>query len=123
MSGGHANSSNDRHGSSGTRPAHRHRLQRQHDQFPRRWNQLDVHEQEILVLLADGHRAAAVAEHLGASVTAVQAHIRSILTKLGVDLQLDAVALVLDRRSRTPAPSGRIGPTSCHLRPAHRAAG
>lgn len=122
MSGGHPDSSDD-HENSGARLAHQHRLQRQHDQFPRRWNQLDVHEQEILRLLADGHRAAAVAEHLEASMAAVRAHIRSILAKLEVDSQVDAVALVLDHRSRQPPPSdGPVRGAAAVDRPTERPA-
>jgi len=56
--------------------------------------QLVPHEQEVLGLLIDGHRAAAVAELCGMSLSSVHDRIRAILAKLEVRSQLEAVAMV-----------------------------
>ena len=57
--------------------------------------QLIPREQEVLGLLVDGHRAAAVAELCGMSLSSVHDRIRAILAKLEVRSQLEAVAMVL----------------------------
>jgi len=57
-------------------------------------------ELQVLERLADGCRAAAVAEEFVTSISTVRSQIRSILSKLGVGSQLEAVALlhsVVDR--------------------------
>ena len=50
-------------------------------------------EREVLELLADGHRAGAIADELGLSVLTVRNHIQAILRKLGCHSQLEAAAL------------------------------
>ncbi|HTF51082.1 MAG TPA: LuxR C-terminal-related transcriptional regulator [Pseudonocardia sp.] len=57
--------------------------------------QLIPREQEVLGLLVDGHRAAAVAELCGMSLSSVHDRIQAILAKLEVRSQLEAVAVVL----------------------------
>ncbi len=64
---------------------------------------LSPREGEVLELLAEGMRAAAIAQHFVVSMPTVRTQIRSILTKLGVGSQLEAVALLrqqqeIDRR-------------------------
>lgn len=49
-------------------------------------------ESQVLSLLADGYRATAVAEEFVTSISTVRSQIRSILSKLGVGSQLEAVA-------------------------------
>jgi DNA-binding CsgD family transcriptional regulator len=56
---------------------------------------LSRREREVLSLLAQGHRADAIARHFVVSVTTVRAQIRAIRTKLEVNSQLEAVALAL----------------------------
>lgn len=51
-------------------------------------------ERQVLECLARGERAAAVADHFVVSLTTVRSQIRSILTKLDVNSQLEAVALL-----------------------------
>jgi RNA polymerase sigma factor (sigma-70 family) len=60
----------------------------------RRLNHLTPREREILNLLYYGHRATSIAEQCGISVATVRSQIRSILTKLNVHSQLEAVALL-----------------------------
>jgi len=55
---------------------------------------LTPREREVLELLATGMRAADVAEHGWRSLPTVRTQIRSILVKLGVTSQLEAVALM-----------------------------
>jgi DNA-binding NarL/FixJ family response regulator len=59
-----------------------------------RMRRLTSREREVLDCLARGERAAAVAEHFVVSLTTVRSQIRSILTKLDVNSQLEAVALL-----------------------------
>jgi DNA-binding NarL/FixJ family response regulator len=59
-----------------------------------RLRRLTSREREVLECLARGERAATVAEYLVVSLTTVRSHIRSILTKLEVNSQLEAVALL-----------------------------
>ena len=72
----------------------------------RRWRRLTGRELEVLECLARGDRAAAIAEQFQVSLTTVRAQIRSIHTKLDVNSQLEAVAL-LRRVQPTLPPSGR----------------
>lgn len=72
---------------------HRHYLARERD-LSRRLARLSRREREVLELLADGLRAAAIAERLVVSMPTVRTQIRSILTKLEVGSQLEAVALL-----------------------------
>jgi DNA-binding NarL/FixJ family response regulator len=71
---------------------HRRYLTRERD-LARRLSRLSVREHEVLELLADGLRAAAIAEHFVVSMTTIRTQIRSILAKLEVRSQLEAVAL------------------------------
>lgn len=63
-----------------------------------RLEQLTAREREVLDRMVDGRRAAAIAEEFVVSLTTVRTQIHSILTKLGVSSQLEAVALVRERR-------------------------
>ena len=56
-------------------------------------------EREVLAELAQGHRAPAVADRSGVSLATVRTQIRSVLTKLEVGSQLEAVALYRRVRS------------------------
>lgn len=56
-------------------------------------DKLTQREREVLVLLAAGKRAQAVAEHFVVSLATVRTQIRAVLTKLEVGSQLEAVAL------------------------------
>jgi DNA-binding NarL/FixJ family response regulator len=67
---------------------------------------LDLAELEVLGMLADGHRAAAVAEHLSAPPQAVRAMIRGILIAIEVRTQLEAVVMWHIYTRNTPRPSG-----------------
>jgi DNA-binding NarL/FixJ family response regulator len=74
---------------------HRHRgYVAQERELSRRLSRLSVREREVLELLAEGHRAVAIAERFVVSLTTVRTQIRSILAKLEVTSQLEAVALV-----------------------------
>ena len=55
---------------------------------------LSPREREVLELLAEGHRAVAIAERFVVSLTTVRTQIRSLLAKLEVTSQLEAVALI-----------------------------
>jgi DNA-binding NarL/FixJ family response regulator len=67
----------------------------------RRLATLTAREREVLALLADGNRAGSIAETLVVSMATVRAQIRTILAKLEVNSQLEAVALVHQRLSRS----------------------
>lgn len=54
---------------------------------------LSTREREVLDLLVQGHRAAAVAAHFVVSMTTVRTQIRAILAKLDVTSQLEAAAV------------------------------
>ena len=56
-------------------------------------DRLTQREREVLAELAGGHRAQAVAEHFVVSLATVRTQIRSVLSKLEVGSQLEAVAL------------------------------
>ncbi len=60
----------------------------------RRLARLSRREREVLELLTEGQRAAAIADRLVVSMPTVRTQIRSILTKLEVSSQLEAVALL-----------------------------
>jgi DNA-binding NarL/FixJ family response regulator len=55
-----------------------------------RLDQLSPREREVLQLVADGSRAAEIADLLFLSITTVRSHIRSVLLKLGVHSQQEA---------------------------------
>jgi DNA-binding NarL/FixJ family response regulator len=59
---------------------------------------LTARERDVLDRLAEGHRAVAIADDLVLSLTTVRSHIRSILIKLEVSSQLEAVALLHSSR-------------------------
>ncbi len=81
---------------------------RQTDRADRaRLRRLTPREREVLERLADGDRAAAIAERFVVSLTTVRSQVRSILTKLEVNSQLEAVALA--RRIGTDASGRRHG--------------
>lgn len=65
----------------------------QERELARRLSRLSLREREVLELLAEGQRAAAIAEHFVVSMPTVRMQIRSILIKLEVGSQLEAVAL------------------------------
>jgi DNA-binding NarL/FixJ family response regulator len=73
------------------------RHQAQERERARLLERLSAREREVLDLLVHGQRAAAIAEHFVVSMTTVRTQIRSILTKLEVNSQLEAVALVRSR--------------------------
>ena len=82
----------------------RHRqYQEQERELSRRLARLSYREREVLELLATGMRAAAIAEHFVVSLPTVRTQIRSLLTKLEVNSQLEAVALL----RQLPAPVDR----------------
>ena len=56
-------------------------------------DRLTRREREVLAELASGHRAQAVADHYVVSLATVRTQIRSVLSKLEVGSQLEAVAL------------------------------
>lgn len=61
--------------------------------YARRLDRLTNREREVLSRLAQGHRAAAIADEFVVSLTTVRSQIQSILSKLEVRSQLEAVAL------------------------------
>ncbi|NMO92982.1 response regulator transcription factor [Actinomycetospora sp. TBRC 11914] len=72
---------------------HRRYLARERE-LSRRLGRLSRREREVLELLVEGLRAAAISDRLVVSMPTVRTQIRSILTKLEVSSQLEAVALV-----------------------------
>ncbi len=78
-----------------------------------RLEHLTDRESQVLALLAEGYRATAVAEELFTAITTVRSQIRSVLSKLGVSSQLEAVAYLhaardrLHTAERCEAPSAR----------------
>lgn len=80
---------------------HRHQ-QRRAQERGRRWGRLTTREREVLELMATGHRAAAIADHFVVALPTVRAQIRSVLVKLEVTSQLEAVALLFDAGCDAP---------------------
>lgn len=81
-------------------PAERERVLAEHRSRHRersalqeRWARLTPREREVLGRLAAGQRAAAIAAESVVSLATVRTQIRSVLTKLEVGSQLEAVAL------------------------------
>jgi DNA-binding NarL/FixJ family response regulator len=70
------------------------RYHAQEVELARRLSRLSNREREVLELLAEGHRAAAIADRFVVSMTTVRTQIRAILAKLEVNSQLEAVALL-----------------------------
>lgn len=62
----------------------------------RRLGLLTPREQEVLSLMATGHRAVGIAEHFVVALPTVRTQIHSVLAKLEVGSQLAAVALLFD---------------------------
>jgi DNA-binding NarL/FixJ family response regulator len=78
-----------------------HREQRtQRGELAGKLDRLTPRELEVLRLLADGHRAQAVADEFVVSLATVRTQIRAVLTKLGVTSQLEAVALYRNATGR-----------------------
>jgi DNA-binding NarL/FixJ family response regulator len=74
---------------------HRHRRARERElALSRLLDRLSIREREVLEMLTEGHRAAAIAEGSVVSITTVRSQIRAILTKLEVNSQLEAIALL-----------------------------
>lgn len=72
------------------RAADRHRVESESVLAP--FRRLTPREEEVLAALVDGEPAVAIAERATVSEATVRSHIRSVLTKLGVGSQLQAVA-------------------------------
>lgn len=67
------------------------------EKLERRWRQLTPREHEILGCLDAGLRAEAIAGKFTVSVLTVRTQIKSVLSKLEVSSQLEAVALARRR--------------------------
>lgn len=84
-------------------------LDRRYTRDAAQWNRqlgtLSARERQVLDRLAQGHRAAAIADEFVVSLATVRSQIRSILAKLGVSSQLEAAALARDHNSD---PLGRL---------------
>ena len=77
---------------------HRRYLSRK-DELTLRLDRLTNRERVILEKLAQGHRAATIADKLVVSLATVRSQIQSILSKLRVNSQLEAVALFQEYRT------------------------
>lgn len=73
--------------------AEHHAAQRARGDLDRRWNRLTPRERQVLGRLVDGKRVAEVAREFVVSQATVRTQVRSILAKLEVGSQLEAVAL------------------------------
>lgn len=60
--------------------------------------ELTVRELDVLELIAQGLRNTEIAQRLSISVRTVEAHISSIMSKLGVDSRTEAVRLALEKK-------------------------
>jgi two-component system, NarL family, nitrate/nitrite response regulator NarL len=74
------------------------------------FDQLTPREMQVLAALIDGQSAEQIAAEAFVSITTVRSQIRSVLSKLGVNSQLAAVALA--RRSGWSSPAGDGWPAS-----------
>jgi DNA-binding NarL/FixJ family response regulator len=83
-----------------------HEDNKQNEQRLRRLRRLTAREREVLEALARGLRAAVIATEFHISVTTVRAQIRSIHTKLDVNSQLEAVALLRQAEDSGSSPAG-----------------
>lgn len=63
-----------------------------------RLGRLSTRERAVLELLAEGYRATAIAQEFVVSLATVRSQIRSVLSKLDVNSQLEAVALIRQQR-------------------------
>lgn len=68
------------------------KARREHD-APSPFDYLTVREKQILAAIMDGHAAGRIARDHSVSILTVRSHIRSMLAKLGVHSQLEAVSL------------------------------
>ncbi|MEY9214595.1 DNA-binding NarL/FixJ family response regulator [Thermobifida halotolerans] len=68
-------------------------LQSQQRSAKQMFNQLTKRERQVLAALVEGKRAKVIAEESYVSIATVRSQIRSILAKLNVKSQLEAVAL------------------------------
>ena len=59
------------------------------------FSRLTERESQVLALLVEGRRATEIADATFVSMATVRSHIRSILTKLGVTSQLEAVSMAI----------------------------
>jgi two-component system, NarL family, nitrate/nitrite response regulator NarL len=73
-----------------------HYYRNRQNSFSQRLQRLSRRQHEVLGLLADGYRAAAIAELFAVSPTTVRTQIRAILAELEVNSQLEAAALLYD---------------------------
>lgn len=73
--------------------AEHHAAQSARSDLDRRWNRLTPRERQILDCLVEGKRVADVAREYVVSPATVRTQVRSILAKLEVSSQLEAVAL------------------------------
>lgn len=55
---------------------------------------LSPSEQEVVSLMADGYRATEIAKRRALSYNTIKTHIRNAYSKLGVDSQIQLVAIV-----------------------------
>jgi DNA-binding NarL/FixJ family response regulator len=74
----------------------------QERELTQKLSRLSPREREVLDLLAEGHRAAVIADQFVVSMTTVRTQIRSILAKLEVNSQLEAVAIVRQAPPQAP---------------------
>jgi DNA-binding NarL/FixJ family response regulator len=78
----------------------RHRVRQEWERFLKdRLGKLTAREREVLELLAGGQRPAAIATKLVVALSTVRSQIQSILIKLEVNSQLEAVALLREQSS------------------------
>jgi DNA-binding NarL/FixJ family response regulator len=63
-----------------------------------RFEKLTNRERAVLEMLAEGHRAAAIADKFVVALTTVRSQIQSVLSKLAVNSQLEAAALFREYR-------------------------
>jgi DNA-binding NarL/FixJ family response regulator len=78
-----------------------HEQQEQARAVERRLSRLTERERAVLERLARGQRAQAIADHFNVSLATTRTQIRAVLHKLGVNGQLEAVALINDHRRAT----------------------
>jgi DNA-binding NarL/FixJ family response regulator len=91
--------------------ARHHHHQQYHRSVTARLRRLSPRERVVLDWLSQGRRAAQIAEQQLVSVTTVRSQIRSILTKLEVSSQLEAVVLLVNGSGAAPsstAPHGQL---------------
>lgn len=76
---------------------HRHHVARERE-LALRLEKLTNRELAVLEMLTEGHRAAAIADKFVVALTTVRSQIQSVLSKLAVNSQLEAVALFREYR-------------------------